>query len=421
MSDSAPGIATPADPRLVRRLRRMRLVATALLAGMVALFVATYWLPPGHGTEALRAFAEAAVVGGLADWFAVTALFRRPLGLPIPHTAIVPARKDEIGRALARFIRDHFLVREAVQRRLEGAELTKRFGVWLEAPQNAARVARDTAGALDWMLRASDGGELRGALGAVLGDAFRSVPPSRALGTLVEVLTTGDRATALVDHAVRFAQATLESHRETIRQRIHDQSPWWLPKFVDREIYEKLVTEIEALLEAIATQADHPARVEIAERLSALKDSLADDSSLAARSGALRDELVAHPAVRAYAHDLAERVNEEIHAALRDETSALRRSFEREIAAFGTALRTDAALAQRLDTRLKELLLYVVEHYRDPLSAVVSETIESWEPRATSRRIELHLGRDLQFIRLSGTLVGGLVGLGLYALTRLLA
>jgi uncharacterized membrane-anchored protein YjiN (DUF445 family) len=388
---------------------------------MAGLFAATYWLPSGPLAEALRAFAEAAVVGGLADWFAVTALFRRPLGLPIPHTAIVPARKDDIGRALAHFIRDHFLVREAVQRRLADAELTQRFGTWLEGPSNAARVARDTAAALSWMLHARDGGELRGSLGAVLGDAFRAVPPSRALGTLVEVLTTGDRATMLVDHLVRFAQATLENHRDTIRQRIHEQSPWWLPKFIDQEIYDKLVTEIEALLDAVAARPDHPARIDIAERVSALKDSLTEDPSLATRSGALRDELIAHPAVRAYAKDLGERLNEELHAALGDEESPLRQSFEREIAAFGTALRTDAALARRLDARLKELLLYVVDHYRDPLSAIVSETIASWEPRATARRIELHLGRDLQFIRVSGTLVGGLVGLGLYALTRLLA
>jgi uncharacterized membrane-anchored protein YjiN (DUF445 family) len=399
----------------------MRLVATALLAAMVALFAATYLMQPGHAAEAVRAFAEAAVVGGLADWFAVTALFRRPLGLPIPHTAIIPARKNDIGRALARFIRDHFLVREAVLRRLESAELTKRFGTWLEEPSNSARVARDVAGAFDWMLRARDGGELRSALGAVLGDAFRAVPPSRALGTLVEVLTTGERVHAVVDQLVQFARTALANHGDALRQRIHDQSPWWLPKFIDQEIYDKLVTESEALLAAIATQADHPARAEIVARLATLKDSLVADDTLAAKSGALRDELTAHPAVRAYAHDLSQRVNEELHAALRDETSPLYRSLEREIGAFGTALRTDAALAQRLDERLRELLLHVVDRYRDPLSAIVSETIDSWEPRATARRIELHLGRDLQFIRISGTLVGGLVGLGLYGLTRLLA
>ena len=421
MNAGAPGLGTPADPGLVRRLRRMRLVATALLAAMVALFAATYLMPPGHAAEAVRAFAEAAVVGGLADWFAVTALFRRPLGLPIPHTAIIPARKNDIGRALARFIRDHFLVREAVLRRLESAELTKRFGTWLEEPSNSVRVARDVAGALDWMLRAGDGGELRGALGAVLGDAFRAVPPSRALGTLVEVLTTGDRVHAVVDQLVQFARTALASHGVALRQQIHEQSPWWLPKFIDQEIYDKLVTAIEDLLAAIATQPDHPARAEIAARLATLKDSLVADDGLAAKSGALRDELTAHPAVRAYARDLSHRLNEELHAALRDEASPLRRSLEREIAAFGTALRTDAALAQRLDERLRELLLHVVDHYRDPLSAIVSETIESWEPRATARRIELHLGRDLQFIRISGTLVGGLVGLGLYGLTRLLA
>ena len=171
----------------------MRFLATALLAAMAAVFVATTWLLPRGRPwlDALRAFAEAALIGGLADWFAVTALFRRPLGLPIPHTAIVPARKDDIGRALARFIRDNFLVREAVERRLERTDLAARLGAWLDTEGNAARVTRDASAALDWALRAGDGGDLRSALGGSLRAAFDEVPVSAAISTLLEVLTSG--------------------------------------------------------------------------------------------------------------------------------------------------------------------------------------------------------------------------------------
>ena len=414
--NSPPGGRSGEDPGLVRRLRRTRLFATALLAVMAVIFIGTTWLgSPSPYLGAIRAFAEAALVGGLADWFAVTALFRRPLGLPIPHTAIVPARKNEIGRALARFIRDHFLVREAVTRRLSRANLAARLAAWLEDGGNAARVSRDLGLALAWALHDDgDGGELRGALGATLRSAFDDVPVNRAVATLLEVLTTGERANLVIDQLVAFGRTELEKNRVMIRVRIHEQSPWWLPKFVDQEIFDKLVGGLEELLEAMAADPEHPARGEIKARLIAMQHALAADPELAAKSRALKDELVAHPAVRSYALELWQRLRGELAAALADETSPLAQGLSREIGALGTRLRADSKLAAELDDWLKDLLLHVVDNYRDPLSEVVSETIESWDAAATSRRIELNIGTDLQYIRVNGTLVGGLVGLVLY-------
>jgi uncharacterized membrane-anchored protein YjiN (DUF445 family) len=393
----------------------MRAIATALLAAMAAVYVLTTWFAvTSPYAQAVRAFAEAALVGGLADWFAVTALFRRPLGLPIPHTAIVPARKNQIGRALARFIRDHFLVREAVARRLSRTDLAARLGTWLEDSGNAARVSRDLGGALAWALREDGGGELRGALGGSLRSAFDDVPVNRAVATVLEVLTTGERADLIINQLVDFGRTELAKNRVMIRVRIHEQSPWWLPKFVDQEIFDKLVGGLEELLEAIAADPAHPARSEIKERLDALQLAMAADPTLAARSRALKEELVAHPAVRSYALELWQRLRSELATALADEGSPLALGLQREINALGARLRADAALATELDDWLKQVLLHVVDNYRDPLSEIVSETIESWDAQETSRRIELNIGTDLQFIRVNGTLVGGLVGLALY-------
>ncbi|HWN38747.1 MAG TPA: DUF445 domain-containing protein [Gammaproteobacteria bacterium] len=410
------GVRSEEDPGLVRRLRRTRLFATALLAVMAVIFVGTTWLAsPSPYVGAIRAFAEAALVGGLADWFAVTALFRRPLGLPIPHTAIVPSRKNEIGRALARFIRDHFLVREAVARRLSRTNLAARLAAWLEDGSNAARVSRDVGQALTWALRDDgDGGELRGALGATLRSAFDDVPVNRAVATVLEVLTTGERADLIIDQLVAFGRTELEKNRVMIRVRIHEQSPWWLPKFVDQEIFDKLVGGLEELLDAMAADPAHPARGEIKARLSSLQHALAADPELAVKSRALKDELVSHPAVRSYALELWQRLRAELAGALADETSPLAQGLSREIGALGARLRADVRLAAELDEWLKDLLLHVVDNYRDPLSEIVSETIESWDAAATSRRIELNIGTDLQYIRVNGTLVGGLVGLVLY-------
>jgi uncharacterized membrane-anchored protein YjiN (DUF445 family) len=411
-----PAVPSAEDPGLVRRLRRTRLFATALLGVMAVVYAGTTWLAsPSLLVGAIRAFAEAALVGGLADWFAVTALFRRPLGLPIPHTAIVPERKNQIGRALARFIRDHFLVREAVERRLARADLAARLGAWLEDAGNASRVGRDLGQALAWGLREDGGrGELRGALGATVRSAFDDVPVNRAVATVLEVLTTGERADLIIDQLVAFGRSELETNRVTIRVRIHEQSPWWLPKFVDQEIFDKMVGGLEALLDAMAADASHPARAEIKARLKSLQDALAADPKLAAKSRALKDELVSHPAVRSYALELWQRLRAELAEALADESSPLTQGLTREIGALGARLRADDTLAAELDDWLKQLLLHVVDNYRDPLSEIVSETIESWDAAETSRRIELNIGTDLQFIRVNGTLVGGLVGLALY-------
>jgi len=413
--DEAAAEPTP-DPRLVHRLRRMRTFATGLLAVMAGVYVAATWyLPPSGWTGAVRAFAEAALVGGLADWFAVTALFRRPLGLPIPHTAIVPARKNEIGRALARFIRDNFLVREAVERRLARTNLAARLGAWLEDGTNATRLGAELSGAIERALPTGDGGELRAALGARLRAAFDAVPGNRAIAVLLEVLATGERADLLIDHLVDFGRSELAKNRVMLRVRIHEQSPWWLPKFVDQEIFDKLVTGLEELLDAIASDREHPARHEIKERLRTLHVALAADAALAAKTRELQQDLVAHPAVRSYVLAIWQRFAAELKTALADDTSALRRGLEAELKGFGARLVSDDALAADLNDWLRRMLFYIVDHYRDPLSEIVSETIEGWDAKVTARRIELNIGTDLQYIRVNGTLVGGLVGLLLYA------
>jgi uncharacterized membrane-anchored protein YjiN (DUF445 family) len=237
---------------------------------------------------------------------------------------------------------------------------------------------------------------------------------SSGLAALLEVLLSGAHAQTLIDKLVELARAQLESQRVLIRVRIHERSPWWLPKFVDQQIFDELVGGLEQILDAIASDPRHPARTEIAEALKSLKDSLANDPALAARSRALQTEVIEHPAVRSYAHDLWQRLDTDLHAALADSRSPLRLGVEREIRGIGTSLATEPAVAAKLNAWLEQVLLYLVENYRDPLSEIVSETIEQWDPRATSRRIELAIGTDLQFIRVNGTVVGGLVGLLLY-------
>ena len=399
----------------VLRLKRMKRLATGLLVAMVVLFVVSSLLRPAYpALGVVEAFAEAAMIGALADWFAVTALFRHPLGLPIPHTAIVPTRKNEIGRALARFIRDHFLTRDAIAGRLERADLVARVGAWLEKERNARLLSRDASVALDWLMSAVDSDDLRHSIRTGIREALEHVPVNLALATLIDVALAGNHGQRLIDQLVELGRDQLEKNKFEIRLRIRAQSPWWMPKFVDEKIYDQLVGEFERILNEVGKNPDHPARAQFNEQLHSLRSSLERDDELIRKGKTLWDDLVDHPDVQRYLGDVWTRVREYLHTSLTTPESALRLGIEREIRAIGARIASDDAVAARLNRRLEDLLIYVIENYRDSLSGVISETIEQWDPIATSERIELHIGRDLQFIRINGTLVGGLVGVLIY-------
>lgn len=406
----------PAESELERPLRRMKWLATSLLASMAGLFVLTSLLRPTYPQlNLVWAFSEAALIGGLADWFAVTALFRHPLGLPIPHTAIVPARKDDIGRSLARFIGEHFLIRDAVENRLRQVDLADRLGQWLSSEHNARLLSRDLAVAIEWLLRSVDSIELRESIAVSLRQALQRVSVSDAAATLIDVLVSGNHMLPLIDQLIEFGREQLEDNKDRIRERIRDRSPWWLPRFVDEEIYDQLVGEFERILGDIADDRQHPARRQLNSRLQSLKDGLSSDAELIRKGEIFRDEILSHPVTRELFLDIWIRLRDYLSESLADAASPLRAGFEREIVAVGRAVTEDPELRKRLNLWLRELIVYVVENYREPLTKIVSDTIAQWDPDATARRIELHIGKDLQFIRINGTLVGGFVGVALYA------
>ncbi len=382
---------------------------------MAVVFVVTGLYRDAYaGLDLVWAFSEAALIGGLADWFAVTALFKHPLGLPIPHTAIVPKRKNEIGRAMARFVGEHFLVRDAVEQRLARVNLAEKLGAWLEHPDNARRLTRDFSVAMDWLLRSVDSSELRDGVKTSLKEALDRIPPNAALAALIDVLASGRHSQTLIDQMIRFGRDQLDANKAQIRARIKDRSPWWLPRFIDETIYDQLVSELERILSEIGDDPAHPARAQFNERLRQLKFELANDPDLTAKGERIRDELFTHPAVREFVADALQRVEAYLHGAFAEPESDLRLGIERELRGIGRTIRGDSQLQIKLNRWLSASLVYLVETYRLPLSEIISETIERWDATHTARRIELHIGKDLQFIRINGTLVGGLVGVVLY-------
>ncbi len=405
----------PSEAERRARLNRMKAFATALLVLMAVLFVVTKIYEPLHPAIGYaRAFSEAAMIGALADWFAVTALFRHPLGLPIPHTAIVRRRKNEIGRSLARFVRDHFLVREAVVARLSRADFASRMGRWLEREENAEALTRDAGRLVGWLLDAVDSQALRDSVRAELGEALSRAPATPAMGALLNTLVADRHAQQLLDVVVRSVREVIIANQDRIRARIDEESPWWLPRFVDEQIFEKIVAEIMSWLDRIGDDGDTEARQQFLVHVGELVERLKTDEALIARGEALKAELLAHPAVRDYVDQLWLKLRMELAAQARNPDSALRRRLLVSLADLGKALRRDPDLAQRVNAWLTDAVIYLVENYREQIAGVVSDTVEGWDADETARRVELNIGRDLQFIRINGTLVGGLVGVTIH-------
>ena len=410
------------DARAVE-LRAMKRRATGLLALVTATFVALVvgvddgqsWLP-----YALAA-AEGSMVGGLADWFAVTALFRHPLGIPIPHTAIIRERKDQFGATLASFVQDNFLSSDVVAERIRAAEVGPRLAAWLAKPENADTVARvvleSAVGALD--IVADD--DVQRLLSEELERAAAAVPMAPLAGRVLAVVTHEGRHQELLDAGLRGVITFLDEQREPLRERFGDGSPWWLPGAVEDRLFDRIIDGARLLLATVVADPEHEMRAAVDERLRVLSDRLQHDPELAARGEELKSELLRHEALRRWTGSLWADVKGALRTQAPDPDSELRRRAASAVAGLGDRLGADTALAAKVSGWAEAAGRYVVEHHSDELGELISSTVARWDAGETSDKLELLLGRDLQFIRINGTIVGGMAGLTLHTAATLLS
>lgn len=411
---------TDRQPLQLHRLRRMKLVAAGLLVVMAGVFAGTLTLESRYPwLRFVRAFAEAALIGGLADWFAVTALFRRPLGLPIPHTAILVRRKDAIGSALARFVEDNFLTREAVHAKLAELDFVRHGAVWLKRDGNLHKVSASAAAFAAGLGNLFDARDVRAWLADNLKSGLDRVDLAPLAARMLDLVTHGNHHQRLLDAAVKIGREVLEENRAAIRERVDAKSPWWLPKFVDEEIYQKLMNEVERLLDNIGSDVNHPARERFNLAVRQFISDLKNDPEYRARGEAFKQEIVRHPELEAYLGRMSREIGAMIGRELRDPDSALYERLEVNLNQLVTTLLKKPALRDELNGWITGGVLFIVEQYRHEIGALISETVKSWDARPTARRIELEVGRDLQFIRVNGTVVGGIVGLVIYSISLL--
>jgi uncharacterized membrane-anchored protein YjiN (DUF445 family) len=402
-------------------LNRMKRRATGLLVLMTAVFVAARLAEDRWGWMGyVRATAEASMVGGLADWFAVTALFRHPLGIPIPHTAVIPTRKDQIGKSLGEFLQDSFLSATILSERLHAARVGERLAVWLARPENAGVVARYTSDALAGLTDVLRDEDVQEVIEETLLARARSTPLAPLAGKALGVLTAGGRHHELLDATIRGFDRWLEENRAELRGTFEQRSPWWVPEPIDDRIFAKVYGGLRSLLHEVVADPRHELRQQFDRRVRELVDELQTSPDLIARGEQLKEDLLANPAVRRWAASLWGDLKAELLAQTAAPDSPLRRRIAGAAQGVGERLQSDPVLRTKVEQTLVRVVTYALEQYHGEISDLIESMVERWDPDETAGRLELLLGRDLQLIRINGTIVGGLAGLAIYSFAQLL-
>ncbi len=405
---------TAADEEKRRGVRRMKRIATGLLAFATVVFALASWADAsGAGSWAgyVAAAAEAGMVGALADWFAVTALFRRPLGLPIPHTAIIPTKKDAFGKSLGDFVGDNFLSAPVVRGRLAKIGIARRLGEWLAAPGNADRVTTEAAAALRGVLAVLRDEDVQAVVAEAVTRRAAATSVAEPAGRLLGKVVADGGHHGVVDLVAVRAHDWLEANHEEVVQRVTQKTPGWTPKFLDHQVGERVYKELMRFVTDIRDNPQHAARGAIDNFLADFATELQQDPETIARVERAKAELLARSEVQDLIASSWAAVRTLVVTAAEDEQSELRRRIRDGLRSFGRRLATDAKLQAKTDGWLQDAAQYVVETYREEITALISETVAGWDADDASRKIEANVGRDLQFIRINGTVVGALAGL----------
>ena len=409
------------DPARVRLLVVTKRRATGLLGLMAVVFVVAVVLGGGSGVMGyVRAGAEASLVGGLADWFAVTALFRHPLGLPIPHTAVIPERKDQFGRTLGRFVQDNLLTPSLITDRVRHARIAARLADWLADEAHAAAVAGYIADAAHSLAGVVEEDDVARLIEEGLRRALDRVEPAPlAARALASAMAAGYHQEAF-DALLRGTARFLDEHRADLQARFLAESPWWRPGALDRKIFAGLLDGTLHLFDEILADPAHPLRSEVDTQLAGLIEKLRTSRRLQARIARARDELLAQGHLPQVAAWLWHDIKETLAGQASEPDSELRRRLAGGLAAAGRRLRDDPALLARADQLVETVATYVAGHFHGEIGGLVDTAISRWDGEETARRLELLLGPDLQFIRINGTVIGGLAGLGIHTVEVLL-
>ncbi|MFE7388754.1 DUF445 domain-containing protein [Streptomyces sp. NPDC057582] len=412
---------TAADEEKRRGVRHMKTTATGLLLLVALVYVLATWAKNagvGGWPGFVAAAAEAGMVGALADWFAVTALFKRPLGLPIPHTAIIPTKKDQLGASLGSFVGENFLSGDVVRGRIQALGIGGRLGAWLAEPDHADRVTAELATALRGALTVLRDSDVQAVVAEAITRRANAAEIGPGLGKMLEKIVADGGHRRVVDLICVRAHDWLVLHGDSVMDAVQGGAPGWTPRFVDKRVGERVYKELLRFVTEVRDMPGHPARASIDTFLTDFAADLQTDSDTRARVERLKTEILGRAEVQDVIASAWASVRTMIIAAAEDEQSELRLRARASLLTFGARLATDGRMQTKLEGWLEDAAVYVVTRYRTEITSLISDTVASWDADQTSKKIEAHIGRDLQFIRINGTVVGALAGLLIYTVSR---
>jgi uncharacterized membrane-anchored protein YjiN (DUF445 family) len=413
-----------ADAERRRALRRMKVVALSFLVGASGLFLGCRWLQAEGLASAwvgyVAAAAEAGMVGALADWFAVTALFKHPLGIPIPHTAIIKRKKDQLGEGLGTFVRENFLSPPVVEAKLRDAQIAGRLGKWLSDAWHAQRVAAEIATVLRVLVELLRDEDVQHVIDRMIIKRIAEPQWGPPAGRVLATLLAENRQEALIQLlADRAFQWSLNAG-EVIQRVVERDSPSWSPRFIDHLVGDRIHRELMDFTDKVRRNPDHELRRSATRFLFEFAADLQHDPATIARAEAVKEQLLARDEIANAAATAWKTLKRLVLEGVDDPSSALRTRIADTVVRIGESLRDDADLRDKTDNWIIRATQHLVSQYGVEITAIITDTIERWDAEQASRRIELHVGRDLQFIRINGTVVGALAGLVIYTVAQLL-
>jgi uncharacterized membrane-anchored protein YjiN (DUF445 family) len=422
-AESFVGADSEADAERARSLRQMKAVALGFLIGATVIFLACRWALSQGGPGWLGyvgAAAEAGMIGALADWFAVTALFRHPLGLKIPHTAIIKRKKDQLGEGLGNFVRENFLSPEVVEAKLRDAEIASRLGKWLAEPEHAARVADEAATVLRVGVELLNDEDIQQVIDRTIVKRLAEPQWGPPAGRVLNQLLAENRQEALIQLLADRAFEWALSAAPTIERVVLRDSPSWSPKFVDQLLGDRIHRELMDFTDKVRRNPNHELRQSATRFLFEFAGDLQNDPETISKAESVKEQLMERDEVTRAAETAWKTLKRLVLDGVNDPSSALRGRIADSVVRIGESLRDDSELRDKVDDWILRGAQHLVTQYGSEATAIITDTIERWDAEEASRRIELHVGRDLQFIRINGTVVGALAGLVIYTIAQIL-
>ena len=407
-----------------RVLRNHKIAVTSLLGVAAVIFLACSWAQSQGATAAwigyVRAAAEAGMVGGLADWFAVTALFKHPMGIPIPHTAIIPNKKDQVAGALSDFVSENFLNARTITQKVMDAGIPERVGTWMAQPANAERVSEEVGTFVVRMVEGIDPKEAERFIDSQVIDRFAEPIWGPPLGRALEGLIADGKVEPVVDDMVAWGRRKVNGMEDTVVSLIDERMPRWAPQFAKDLVGQRVYDELVSFMADVDADPQHEARRALRRQINDFAQDLQFDGEMISRVEALKGDIMASNAVRSASAGMWAQLSTALVEAASDPSSTLRRKIADASVEWGTKLRDDPTVRVDAEARLEKITHYAAENGAEQIVGIIAETIERWDGEEAAEKIELMVGRDLQFIRLNGTVVGALAGLVIYTVTQLL-